>query len=339
MYFASMRARRHASPEHARAAASLAQNKAMFVAIAASSKELFPPYKALAKFGIDGQEVPAEIAKRRLPINKNGRLPFDEPRFVSRDETERDAAIFTWWDLLDGLMLKHEPRSRFMGGYIREVQLRRMLQLVRPSNVTRYCEIGMNGGHSVSAMLLGNPRVQVQVFDLMRWNYSQPVAQLLKARFGERFQLTEGYSYETLPPWVKGAVANGTYCDLLLVDGGHLEGAARLDMQMLRRVAAPNAKVIVDDINAGPGVALFRLEKMGVIRILERYAFQKKDEHNPCQRTPKGRIFPCSPWGFAVAEYVGKRPKELPRVPGASARARAARRKQVGNASDSSLTT
>ena len=59
--------------------------------------------------------------------------------------------------MLDGLMMEHEPNSRFMAGYIREVQLRRMLQLVREPNVTHYCEVGMNGGHSLVAMLLGNP--------------------------------------------------------------------------------------------------------------------------------------------------------------------------------------
>ena len=78
---------------------------------------------------------------------------------------------------------------------------------------------------------------------------------------------------------------------------------------MFRRAVAPGAKVVVDDINMGPGVALRRLQKMKVIQILEEYNFEKKSEHNPCQRKPKGRTFPCTPWGFAVAEYTGKRPR------------------------------
>jgi hypothetical protein len=36
---------------------------------------------------------------------------------------------------------------------LRELQLRRMVQLIRRPGVQRYCEVGMNGGHSATAML------------------------------------------------------------------------------------------------------------------------------------------------------------------------------------------
>ena len=92
------------------------------------------------RYGVGGIALPSELAQRRLPYNPNGRLPIEEPRFVPKDNQELLSAIFTWWELLDGLMLVHEPRSRFMAGYIREVQMRRMLQLVRAPNVSHYCE-------------------------------------------------------------------------------------------------------------------------------------------------------------------------------------------------------
>lgn len=105
------------------------------------------------------------------------------------------------------------------------------------------------------------------------------------------------------------ARANGTRCDLLLVDGGHSQRAARNDLLLLRSVAAPHARVVVDDINVDPGVALRRLAVAKAIRVLETYNFKKKSEHNPCQRKPKGKIFPCRDWGFAVTTYnaPGKR--------------------------------
>ena len=78
---------------------------------------------------------------------------------------------------------------------------------------------------------------------------------------------------------------------------------------MFRKVAAPGARAVVDDIHMGPGKALAKLERMGVINVLERFAFPKKTEHNPCQRKPKGRTMPCSEWGFAVAEYTHTRPR------------------------------
>ena len=134
-------------------------------------------------------------------------------------------------------------------------------------------------------MLLGNPRIKAHVFDLMRWNYSAPAAQLLRATFSHRFHLHEGYSYETLPPFVDAALRNGTQCDLLLVDGGHSQAAARLDLQMFRRVAAPHAKVVVDDINVDPGVALRKLEHQKALRILEAWAMPHKPTPRGCEPT------------------------------------------------------
>ena len=93
-------------------------------------------------------------------------------------------------------------------------------------------------------------------------------------------------------------------CDFLLVDGGHSAGAARKDLQSLREVAAPQAKLVVDDVNSDPGRALWRLQKQGALKILEDYEFKKKSPMNPCQRKPEGRILPCAPWGFAVAQYT-----------------------------------
>ena len=95
-----------------------------------------PDFEAGHKYGKGFAEVPADLAKRRLPFKPDGRLPMEEPRFVPHDETELLTSIFTWWELLDGLMMHYEPKSRFMGGYIREIQLRRMLKLIRPSNVS-----------------------------------------------------------------------------------------------------------------------------------------------------------------------------------------------------------
>lgn len=259
----------------------------------------------MQRYGIGGSELPPALALRRLPFNPNGRLPIDKPRFVAKDDGELLASIFTWWNLLDGVMLTHEPGSRFMAGYIREVQLRRMMQIVRQPNVSTYCEVGMNGAHSTVAMLLANERAHAHVFDLMRWNYSQPVAALLRATFRERFSLSEGYSHDTLPPWIERARQNKSIrCDMLLVDGGHNLATARNDLQLLRDAATPGAKVIVDDINVEPGAALFGLEKQGALSVQELYKFKKRTEHNPCQRKPKGRTFPCKDWGFAVAEYT-----------------------------------
>ena len=124
------------------------------------------------------------------------------PRFVPSGPNETFSSIFTWWNLLDGLMLAHEPQHRFKDGYVRELQLRRMYELVsqeasssrlqaaaqgRRTATRTYCEVGLNGGHSAVAMLLSSPHLEVHSFDLLAWKYSKPVAELLGQSFAGRF--------------------------------------------------------------------------------------------------------------------------------------------------------
>ena len=65
------------------------------------------------RYGWGGLAIPPMLAERRLPVNPTGRLDMEEHRFLPRDDTELLASIFTWWNLLDGVMLQHEPQSRY----------------------------------------------------------------------------------------------------------------------------------------------------------------------------------------------------------------------------------
>ena len=96
-------------------------------------------------------------------------------------------------------MYQHDA-NRYQTGYLREIQVRRMVQLVRAPHVKTYCEVGMNGGHSVSAMLLANQNVTAHVFDLFKWKYSAPVVSLLNMTFSpERFDVHAGYAGTRCP--------------------------------------------------------------------------------------------------------------------------------------------
>jgi hypothetical protein len=48
-------------------------------------------------------------------------------------------SIFTFWNLLDRVMIG-SSRSNYQTGYVREVQVRRMVQLVTSPLVRTYCE-------------------------------------------------------------------------------------------------------------------------------------------------------------------------------------------------------
>ena len=98
---------------------------------------------ATRTFGLGGTSLPSTLVHRRLPTRDKdgGWLSMNSPRFMPRSDTELMASIFTWWDLLDSIMVAHEPNSTKMSDYMRELLLRRMVQLVRSPNVSTYCEV------------------------------------------------------------------------------------------------------------------------------------------------------------------------------------------------------
>ena len=201
----------------------------------------------------DGQRqyMPEALSAKRLSPNDDVR----KPRFVPQTQNETFDAIFTWWNILDAMMRVHEPKHRFANGYVREMQLRRMYELVRtPKPAKTYCEIGFNGGHSAVAMLLSSPHLKVHVFDLMMWGYSRPIADLLRSRFRERFEIHAGDSKTTVPSFAANHSSRRRgRCNLVFVDGSHERHAVLTDLQNVHWVTARGARVLVDDIGRQPG--------------------------------------------------------------------------------------
>ena len=192
-------------------------------------------------------------------------------------------------------------------GYVREIQVRRMIQLVSAPGTRTYCEVGMNGGHSAVAMLLSNQNLTVHSFDLFEHEYAAPVVHLLNQTFGHRFVSHRGDSRRVVPPW---ASEHAGLCDVLLVDGDHSMRGAVADLQNLRRAAATSAPVIVDDVAAingdpsGPEAALASLNASGELAILETYGpYRPESAHNPCTAGIRHSTN-CVPWGYVIARYA-----------------------------------
>ena len=94
-------------------------------------------------------------------------------------------------------------------------------------------------------------------------------------------------------------------CDVLFVDGDHTKVGARTDLRNFRAAAAPNATLVVDDIQMDPGLSLRDAERTGLLRIREVYGpYDSPSPYNGCMRGVRGRLL-CVPWGFAAAEYTG----------------------------------
>lgn len=255
----------------------------------------------LAGTGTPSLKLPAGLIDQGTPLHPRLiEARQGDPRFIPGSVNESLTATYAIWNLLDATMHQVDSGNNYQTGYVRELQLRRMVSLVRSESVRTYCEIGFNGGHSAAAMLLANPRLQVHSFDLMIWGYSNETSRLLRTMFGKRFVMHAGDSTKTVPAWTRDAPRR---CDMLFVDGDHSAKGARIDMVNMRQAAAPGAIAIADDINSDPGLALEALAKDGQIEVVESYGpFEAPSPHNPCMRTNKRGPY-CSAWGFAVYTY------------------------------------
>ena len=123
-------------------------------------------------------------------------------RFVpSPHDGSLHASIYTWWSILDKLMVRSlrgqpTPPMATLFGYLRSgAQLNKYIEAARRPGVRRYCEVGTNGGHGTVAMLLANPQLQIVSFDMWAWPYSRAVFDLLSASFPGRVRAYVGSSY------------------------------------------------------------------------------------------------------------------------------------------------
>ena len=220
------------------------------------------------------------------------------------------STIFTWWNLLDAQMAVHSPKYRWATGYMREIQLRRMMELIQGKK--RYCEIGMNGGHSAVAMLLSNEHLEVHSFDLIRpegqptqlLNYSWPIANLLRQTFGHRFVLHPGNSRGLVP----AAARDGLSCDVIFIDGEHTTQGACIDTFHSRGIAADEHTLVVmgyvsKERGSGPRMVFERWVSEGRLTPLEQFGpYEHPSPHSPCMRTPYGPLCQHG-WGFVIATY------------------------------------
>ena len=205
---------------------------------------------------------------------------------------------------------------------MREVQLLAYSRLVwNQPDVRTYCEVGFNGGHGTAAMLLASPRLQAHSFELGSFPYTKMAQDSLRSYFGDRFIVHDGDSRSTVPHFANAMRRQGhpDLCDVILIDGSHSPVTAKIDVINFREVARCNATVLIDDLNEGPGEALHRLRKEGVLELIERHDYDlatspetncirchlQKISHSPHQ-IPCENGFRCFPkWGFAIARYKG----------------------------------
>ena len=111
------------------------------------------------------------------------------------------------------------------------------------------CEVGMNAGHSATAMLDGQAGTQQLVeFDLMTFPYSNATRDVLERRYPGRTHFFAGRSQLLIPLYAARARLERRLplCDLWFIDGDHETGAI-LDMRAALNVSRDGAIIVADD--------------------------------------------------------------------------------------------
>jgi predicted O-methyltransferase YrrM len=178
---------------------------------------------------------------------------------------------------LNQYLAKHHAAS-FEGHSAQiEAQWTIYTRLFSRCSVHSIAEIGFNAGHSTLAMLMSNPHLKIQSFDLGTINSARPALDVLKKHFPLRdFNVVWGDSTRTVPQFA--AAHAGTTFDIVIVDGGHSYDVAYADVVNMKKLSRADTILIVDDTVCEADYCvdkvLNELSKKGVIEITEQIPFE-----------------------------------------------------------------
>ena len=143
-------------------------------------------------------------------------------------------------EVLEGNIFTHHHSCNYTDLFVNKVK--NISSLLLNKNITNVMEIGFNSGFSTLLMLLTNPIVSVDCYDLGEHLYTMPCYEKMKETFGSRINITIGDSVKTLPN-VKNVY------DLINIDGGHLTEIANSDIINSYRLSKQGTLLIMDDYN------------------------------------------------------------------------------------------
>jgi hypothetical protein len=175
-------------------------------------------------------------------------------------------------------------------GHMYTAQAQYYSSVARLPFVHTVCEIGFNGGHSVTMWLSSKPDLKLQSFDLGEHGYATVAKAYVEKGWPGRFKIDFGNSIESVPAFSKQNP--GFMCDILHVDGGHWGDLPKADILNMRALAHPHSILLMDDIACSadyceePVRTWTKLQETGVI------------EEWDCQTHQGGRV------GFCAGRYV-----------------------------------
>jgi predicted O-methyltransferase YrrM len=142
-------------------------------------------------------------------------------------------------ELLEGNIFMIHHTTEYTDMFLNKAK--NISSIVLNKEIKKCMEIGFNSGFSALLMLISNPNIHIECFDLGEHRYTLPCYNKLKEVFGDRITITIGDSTQTLP-----LINEKTY-QLIHIDGGHQTSVANSDIVNSYRLSSAGTVLIMDD--------------------------------------------------------------------------------------------
>jgi predicted O-methyltransferase YrrM len=136
------------------------------------------------------------------------------------------------------IFMLHGTKDKLTDVFINKAK--NISNLLLNKQINNVMEIGFNAGFSTLLMLLTNPNVKINCFDIAEHKYTIPCYNKLKELFKDRINLTIGDSTKTV-------INNSDIYDLIHIDGGHDNNVAISDIENSYRLSRSGTILIMDD--------------------------------------------------------------------------------------------
>jgi len=141
-------------------------------------------------------------------------------------------------ELLEGNIFMFHHTTSYTDMFLNKTK--NISNMVLNKNIKNVMEIGFNSGFSTLLMLITNPNLNINCYDLGEHKYTMPCYEKLKETFGDRINIVIGDSTITLRN------VNAQY-DLIHIDGGHSTEVAESDIINCYRLSKNKTILIMDD--------------------------------------------------------------------------------------------
>ena len=141
-------------------------------------------------------------------------------------------------ELLEGNIFMFHHTTSYTDMFLNKTK--NISNMVLNKNIKNVMEIGFNSGFSTLLMLITNPNLNINCYDLGEHKYTMPCYEKLKETFGDRINIVIGDSTITLQN------VNEQY-DLIHIDGGHSTEVAESDIINCYRLSKDKTILIMDD--------------------------------------------------------------------------------------------